>query len=81
MQASAISSEALFTIVAVRHTYDEVSSGLARMVVHWPIMTIKVNINSLPASGDLFHLLIIFANSLNPHQAGQKVWPDVEQKQ
>ena len=34
--------------------------------------------NSLPASGDFCHLLIIFANSLDPDQARQNVGPDLD---
>ena len=34
--------------------------------------------NSLPASRDLFHLLITFANSLNPDQARQNARPDLD---
>ena len=32
--------------------------------------------NSLPASGNFCHLLITFANSLDPVQDGQNVGPD-----
>ena len=34
--------------------------------------------NSMPASGDFCHLLITFANSLDPDQARQNVWPDLD---
>ena len=34
--------------------------------------------NSLPTSGDLCHLLITFANSLEPDQARQNVGPALE---
>ena len=34
--------------------------------------------NSLPASGDFCHLLITFANSLDPDQARQNVGPDLD---
>ena len=34
--------------------------------------------NSLPASGDFCHLLIAFANSLDPDQARQNVRPDLD---
>ena len=34
--------------------------------------------NSLPASGDFCHLLITFANSLDPDQAQQNVGPDLD---
>ena len=33
---------------------------------------------SLPASGDFCHLLITFANSLDPDQARQNVGPDLD---
>ena len=33
---------------------------------------------SLPASGDYCHLLITFANSLDPDQARQNVGPDLD---
>ena len=32
----------------------------------------------LPASGDFCHLLITFANSLDPHQDRQNVGPDLD---
>ena len=35
---------------------------------------------SLPARGDLCCLLITFANSLDPDQARQYVWPDLDPK-
>ena len=35
-------------------------------------------INSLPTRGDLFHLLITFANSLDPDQARKNVGPDLD---
>ena len=35
-------------------------------------------LNSLPASGKFCHLLIIFANSLDPDQARQNVGPDLD---
>ena len=34
--------------------------------------------NSLPASGNFCHLLITFANSLDPDQARQNVEPDLD---
>ena len=34
--------------------------------------------NSLPASGEFCHLLLIFANSLDPGQAQQNVGPDLD---
>ena len=34
--------------------------------------------NSLPASSDFYHLLVTFANSLDPDQAGQNVGPDLD---
>ena len=34
--------------------------------------------NSLPAGGNFCHLLITFANSLDPDQARQNVWPDLD---
>ena len=34
--------------------------------------------NSLPASGDFCHLLIAFANSLDPDQARQNVGPNLD---
>ena len=34
--------------------------------------------NSFPASSDFYHLLITFANSLDPDQARQKVGPDLD---
>ena len=34
--------------------------------------------NSLPASGDFFHLLITIANILDPDQARQNVGPDLD---
>ena len=37
-----------------------------------------VCINSLPASGSFCHLLITFANSLDPDQARQNVGPDLD---
>ena len=36
--------------------------------------------NSLPASGNFCHLLITFANSLDPDQACQNVGPDLDPK-
>ena len=39
---------------------------------------IQTMINSFPASGDFCHLLISFANSLDPGQDGQKVCPDLD---
>ena len=35
-------------------------------------------LNSLPTSGDFCHLLITFANSLDPDQAGQNIGPDLD---
>ena len=35
-------------------------------------------ISSLPTSGDFCHLLITFANSLDPDQAGKNDWPDLD---
>ena len=35
-------------------------------------------INSLPASGKFHCLLMIFANSLDPDQDGQKIGPDLD---
>ena len=35
-------------------------------------------INSFPASGDFCCLLVTFANSLNPDQAGKNVGPDLD---
>ena len=37
------------------------------------------SINSFPASGDFRHLLITFANSLDPDQARQNIRPDLDQ--
>ena len=37
-----------------------------------------VNSYLLPASGDLCHLLIIFANGLDPDQDRQNVGPDLD---
>ena len=34
--------------------------------------------NSLPASGDFCHLLITFANIIDPDQAQQNVRPDLD---
>ena len=34
--------------------------------------------NSLPASSDFCHLLITLANSLDPDQARQNAWPDLD---
>ena len=34
--------------------------------------------NSLPASSDICHLLITFANSLDPDQARHNVGPDLD---
>ena len=34
--------------------------------------------NSLPSSGDIYHLLITFANSLDTDQAQHKVGPDLD---
>ena len=34
--------------------------------------------NSLPASGNFCHLLITFANNLDPDQARQNVRPDLD---
>ena len=34
--------------------------------------------NSFPASGDVCHLLITLANSLDPDQAWQNVWSDLD---
>ena len=34
--------------------------------------------SSLPASGNFCHLLITFANNLDPDQARQNVWPDLD---
>ena len=38
----------------------------------------RIALNSLPSSGDFCHLLITFANSLDPDQARQNVRPDLE---
>ena len=40
----------------------------------------RVVFNSLPASGNFCHLLITFANSLDPDQARQNVGPDLDPK-
>ena len=37
-----------------------------------------VTFTSLPTNGDFYHLLIIFANSLDPDQARQNVGPDLD---
>ena len=51
------------------------SQGFSKEVVH---VSISCSVfNSLPASGDFFHLLITFANFLDPDQAGQNVGPDL----
>ena len=34
--------------------------------------------NSLPASGNFYHLLITFANNLDPDQARRNVGPDLD---
>ena len=34
--------------------------------------------NSLPTSSDFYHLLITFANSLDPDQAQQNISPDLD---
>ena len=34
--------------------------------------------NSFPTSSDIYHLLITFANSLDPDQAQQNIWPDLD---
>ena len=36
------------------------------------------NIHNILASGRFYHLLITFANSLDPDQAGQTVLPDLD---
>ena len=38
----------------------------------------RIRVNSFLASGDFCHLLITFANSLDPDQNGQDVGPDVD---
>ena len=49
----------------------------------FPCFSLKVvsrtcsEFNYLPASGDLCHLLITFANSLDPGHARQNVGPDL----
>ena len=40
--------------------------------------SVSVCLNSFPASGDFDHLLITFANSLDPDQARQNVGPDLD---
>ena len=37
-----------------------------------------MSVNSFSSSGDFCHLLIIFANSLDPDQAQQNVGPDLD---
>ena len=38
----------------------------------------NILIDSVPASGEFCHLLMIFANILDPDQAGQNVGPDLD---
>ena len=38
----------------------------------------QLGLKSLPASGDICRLLIIFANSLAPDQAQQNIGPDLD---
>ena len=35
-------------------------------------------LNSFPASGEFCRLLLTFADSLGPDQAGQNIWPDLD---
>ena len=39
---------------------------------------LRGDFTSFPASGDFYHLLITFANSLDPGQARQNVGPDLD---
>ena len=50
------------------------SQGFSQKVVSRPCSVF----NSFPASGDLIHLLITFANSLDPDKARQNVGPDLD---
>ena len=50
------------------------SQGLSQKV----ISTCCFVFNSLPAKGDFCCLLITFANILDPDQALQNVWPDLD---
>ena len=40
--------------------------------------SLKMSLNSFPASGNFCRLLITFANSLNPDQAQQNIGPDLD---
>ena len=55
---------------------------LAIPLVHFRAFFTRHNVflilTILPASGDLSHLLIIFANSLDPDQAQQNVGPALD---
>ena len=41
-------------------------------------VSIRPSVNSFPASGDFCHLLITYANSLDPDQAQQSIGPDLD---
>ena len=42
-------------------------------------LVVKIGLNFFFACGDFCHLLITFANSLDPNQDWQKVGPDLDQ--
>ena len=42
------------------------------------LLPVYEKLNSFPTSGDVYCLLITFANSLDPDQAWRFVWPDLE---
>ena len=47
-------------------------------VLAWIQEHVFIALNSFPASGELYHLLKTFANSLDPDQAWQNVGPDLD---
>ena len=53
---------------------DNIRKDLAILSVCLPHMCIIDLLNSLPANDVFGHLLIINANSLDPHQARKKRW-------
>ena len=54
-------------------------SQKADLIFHNAKISVHVlGINLLPADGEFSRLMIIFANSLDPHQARQDVGPDLD---
>ena len=66
------------------HTHDTTQHNTHTHDVWSPVLSEKKKkiclllFNSFPASGNFCHLLITFANSLDPDQAKQNVWPDLD---